>query len=84
MRIDQTRVSTIERNLIRERTQAGLEAARARGGKGGKWLKLDDKKHALAVELYRKKEYRVDEICGAVGISKPTLDACVRGADAAG
>ena len=49
-------LAEFERNLIRERTHAGLEAARARGRKGGRRKKLDDKQRALAVDLYRKKE----------------------------
>ena len=73
-------LAEFERNLIRERTHAGLEAARARGRKGGRKPKLDDKKRAMAVELYRKKEHAVGEICQMVGITKPTLYAYVRGA----
>ena len=73
-------LAEFERNLIRERTKAGLEAARARGRKGGRRHKLDTRKRALAVELYRGKKHTVDEICGMVGISKPTLYAYVRAA----
>jgi DNA invertase Pin-like site-specific DNA recombinase len=45
-----------ERNLIRERTQAGLEAARARGRKGGRPKSLTGKKVAMAQELYNNKQ----------------------------
>jgi DNA invertase Pin-like site-specific DNA recombinase len=71
-------LAEFERNLIRERTRAGLEAARARGRKGGRKPKLDAKKRALAVDLYQGKKHTVAEICGMVGISKPTLYTYVR------
>ena len=77
-------LAEFERNLIRERTHAGLEAARARGRKGGRRPKLGDKQRALAVELYRQKKQTVAEICQAVGISRPTLYAYVRQAKGQG
>lgn len=66
-------LAEFERNLIKERTHAGLEAARARGRKGGRPPKLDAKKVELAKSLYNSKEHSVLEICELVGISKPTL-----------
>jgi DNA invertase Pin-like site-specific DNA recombinase len=48
-------LAEFERNLIRDRTHAGLEAVRARGRKGGRRKKLNDKQRALAVELCRRK-----------------------------
>jgi len=66
-------LAEFERNLIRERTYAGLAAARARGRQGGRRKKLGDKQHAVAVDLYRQKKRTIDEICKAVGISRPTL-----------
>jgi DNA invertase Pin-like site-specific DNA recombinase len=71
-------LAEFERNLIRERTRAGLEAARARGRKGGRKPKLDDRERVMVVELYRQKKHTVGEICQMVGISKPTLYAYVR------
>jgi DNA invertase Pin-like site-specific DNA recombinase len=76
-------LAEFERNLIRERTRAGLEAARARGHNGGRRPKLGDKQRTLAVELYRQKRQKVGEICQALGISKPTLYAYVRKAASA-
>jgi predicted DNA-binding transcriptional regulator AlpA len=35
--------------------------------------KLGDKQQAVAVELYRQEKHAIDEICKAVGISRPTL-----------
>jgi DNA invertase Pin-like site-specific DNA recombinase len=71
-------LAEFERNLIRERTKAGLDAARARGKKGGRRKKLDERKRSLAVDLYRQKKHTLVEICQAVGITKPTLYAYVR------
>ncbi|RAH96281.1 transposon DNA-invertase [Acuticoccus sediminis] len=73
-------LAEFERNLIRERTQAGLAAARARGRLGGRPSALDADKQALAVQLYREKKLTVARICAMMGISKPTLYAYVRAA----
>lgn len=71
-------LAEFERNLIRERTMAGLEAARARGRKGGRKKALDPDKRRIAVDLYKEKKMTVREICELMGISKPTLYAYVR------
>ena len=71
-------LAEFERNLIRERTRAGLEAARARGKKGGRKPKLSDKQRKLAVDLYQQKKHTLDEICEMVGITRPTLYKYVR------
>ena len=71
-------LAEFERNLIRERTHAGLAAARARGRTGGRPKSLDARQKALAVDLYRQRNHTVAEICRTVGISKPTLYAYVR------
>ncbi len=68
-------LAEFERNLIRERTMAGLRAARARGRVGGRPRKLDEKKTDLAYRLYDEKQYAVKEICQMIGVSKPTLYA---------
>jgi DNA invertase Pin-like site-specific DNA recombinase len=66
-------LAEFERNLIRERTQAGLEAARARGRNGGRPKALDRKKVELAYELYDAKKHTIREVCQILGISKPML-----------
>jgi DNA invertase Pin-like site-specific DNA recombinase len=66
-------LAEFERNLVRERTQAGLTAARARGRKGGRPKLLDPAKRQLAVKLYAEKQHTIGEICRMMGISKPTL-----------
>lgn len=71
-------LAEFERNLIRERTHAGLEAARARGRKGGRPRVLDAKKREVALTLYHAKKHTVMEICKMMGISKPTLYSYLR------
>lgn len=66
-------LAEFERNLIRERTTAGLVAARARGHKGGRPKALDLAKRQLAVRLYSEGQHTIVEICKLMGISKPTL-----------
>jgi DNA invertase Pin-like site-specific DNA recombinase len=66
-------IAEFERNLIRERTHAGLSAARARGRLGGRPKTLDTQKVALAKRLYEEKKHTVKEICNLVGVSKPCL-----------
>ena len=71
-------LAEFERNLIKERTLAGLQAARARGRKGGRPPSLDAEKRKLAVKLYNDKNYSVNQVCQVMGISKPTLYKYVR------
>ncbi len=66
-------VAEFERDIIRERTMAGLQAARARGRNGGRPKALDEKKLALASKLLRDKETPIADVCEAVRISKSTL-----------
>ncbi len=70
-------LAEFDRNLISEWTRAGLEAARARGRKGGRPKKLDAEQREIAINLYNRKEHGVEEICRTLGISKPTLYAYV-------
>jgi DNA invertase Pin-like site-specific DNA recombinase len=67
-----------ERQLIQERTQAGLRVARARGRLGGRPKALQADKRQLAVQLYQEKKVAVKDICALMGISKPTRFAYVR------
>ena len=76
-------LAEFERNLIRERTQAGLTAARARGRKGGRPHALNSDKRDLAVRLYSERKMPIAKICSMLGISKPTLYGYVRSAEEA-
>tara|TARA_R110001583_G_scaffold186189_2_gene346820 strand:+ start:11902 stop:12600 length:699 start_codon:yes stop_codon:yes gene_type:complete len=66
-------LAEFERNLIRERTHGGLQAARARGRKGGRPKSINKDKQALAVKLYQEKKHTINQICEMMEISKPTL-----------
>jgi len=69
-------LAEFERDLIIERTQAGLTAARARGRTGGRPKGLTpsaEKKATAAAALYSKGELSVNEIADNLGISKATL-----------
>ena len=66
-------LAEFERNLIKERTNAGLQAARSRGKKGGRPKVLTDNKLEMARKLYADKGNSIDEICKTLGISRMTL-----------
>ena len=70
-------LAEFERALIRERTRAGLQAARARGRKGGRRKRLNPEQRAHTVELYRSRQHTVKQICSLMGISRATLYAYV-------
>ena len=74
-------LAEFERELIRERTQAGLSAARARGRVGGrpKGLSSQAEATAMAAEtLYREKRLSVSAIADKLHISKSTLYGYLR------
>ncbi len=66
-------LAEFERDLIRERTQAGLRAARARGRHGGRPRALDAKTLAVARSLHRDPSNTVGDICRTLGISRATF-----------
>ena len=66
-------LAEFERNLIRERTRAGLTAARARGRQGGRKKRLDPAKRAVALRLYHERQHTVEEICRMMGVGRSTL-----------
>jgi DNA invertase Pin-like site-specific DNA recombinase len=66
-------LAEFERDIIRERTNAGLQAARARGRKGGRPRVLSGKKLAHLQELYSNKNNSISEICKTLNISRATL-----------
>ncbi len=71
-------LAEFERNLIRERTQAGLKAARSRGRKGGRPKALSEDKRALAVKLYEEKKHTIAQICEMMNVTKPTLYSYIK------
>lgn len=66
-------LAEFEKDLIKERTMAGLSAARSRGRMGGRPKTLNEDKRKLAVQLYHEQNISVRKICEMMGISKPTL-----------
>jgi DNA invertase Pin-like site-specific DNA recombinase len=62
-----------ERELIRERTIAGLKAARARGRKGGRKYKLSKTQVRLVEAAMKNRDTSVKELCKELNISKATL-----------
>ncbi len=77
-------LAEFERDLIRERTNAGLAAARAKGRVGGRPRKLKTNgKVALARQMFADQSHSVSEICAALGISRATLYRYVKEAKSA-
>ena len=66
-------LAEFERDIIRERTQAGLTAARARGRKGGRPKALTPRTVQQAKTLYNDRTYSIDEICRTLHVSRATL-----------
>jgi DNA invertase Pin-like site-specific DNA recombinase len=66
-------LAEFERDIIRERTNAGLSAARTRGRRGGRPKALSPKKAEMARKLFADKSNSVSDICKTLGISRMTL-----------
>jgi DNA invertase Pin-like site-specific DNA recombinase len=62
-----------ERDLIRDRTMAGLAAARARGRKGGRPAKLNDIQISLAREMYAEKKHTMAQIAETFRVAPATI-----------
>lgn len=76
-------LAEFERDLIRERTQAGLAAARARGRKGRRPKGVDEKKRKAALALKNDPTRSVTEICEILGISRNTYYKYTRASEKA-
>lgn len=66
-------LAEFERDLIRERTDAGLKAARARGHNGGRPSLLDTRQVKRMIEMYKAQKNTVGEICKIYEISRPSF-----------
>ncbi len=66
-------VAEFERDLILERTMAGLEAAKARVRHGGRPRALDENRAKLARSLKDEGEHSVEEIGSMLGVGRSTL-----------
>ena len=72
-------LAEFERNLIRERTMAGLKAARARGKPSGRPPKITGKDLAMAKALMADKSNTVEDIAKRFGVNRSTLYRLTRG-----
>ncbi len=66
-------LAEFERDLIRERTKAGLDSARARGRVGGRKPVLTTEKAAAARRMYDSREVPISQIARVLGVSRSTL-----------
>ena len=66
-------LAEFERDIISERTRAGLAAARARGRVGGRPRKMTEKKFEQAKVLMKDHRNSIPDICKLLDISKSTL-----------
>jgi DNA invertase Pin-like site-specific DNA recombinase len=66
-------LAEFERELISERTRAGLASARARGRKGGRKFKMTPAKLRLAMSAMGRKDTIVTDLCEELGVSTQTL-----------
>lgn len=71
-------LAEFERALIRERTHAGLQAARARGRHGGRKTIMTPAKLAVAQRLVADGEHTMSDIATTVGVSRSTLYRAIR------
>jgi len=66
-------LAEFERDIIRERTIAGLKAARERGRIGGRKRIMDKNMIRMAKTLMADPKSKVEDICATLGVSKATL-----------
>ncbi|MEM8579605.1 MAG: recombinase family protein, partial [Pseudomonadota bacterium] len=66
-------LAEFERSIIRERTRAGLDAAKARGRTGGRPKKLTDADLKAAKAMLADDDFTVDEVAARMGVSPATL-----------
>lgn len=66
-------LAEFERNIIRERTRAGLQAARARGRKGGRKPALTERQVREIRVLLADPEIQVSDVARRYGVSRTTL-----------
>jgi DNA invertase Pin-like site-specific DNA recombinase len=71
-------LAQFERDLIRERTNAGLAAARARGRHGGRPRRLTERQVALARAMLRDRAAKVADVCATLNVSRTTLYRALR------
>ncbi len=71
-------LAQFEREIIRDRTMAGLAAARARGRNGGRPSKLSPDQVRAARRLYDEREHTVEQIGSMFGVSRTSIYRALR------
>ena len=71
-------VAEFERDIIRERTRAGLKAARARGRKGGRPRVISDHQLKAIFSVYDQNQTSISELCSMFKINKQTFYGYLR------
>lgn len=66
-------LAEFERDLIRQRTVAGLQAARERGRIGGRRPKMSDSQNIIAQQLFNERHHTVGEIAKSLNVSRSTI-----------
>ena len=66
-------LAEFEREIISERTRAGLKAARARGRFGGRPKKLNEEQTQMVKKMWKDHTIPIEEICRTFNISRATL-----------
>uniref|UniRef100_UPI003982F011 recombinase family protein n=1 Tax=Gaiella sp. TaxID=2663207 RepID=UPI003982F011 len=66
-------LAEFERELISERTNAGLASARARGRTGGRPYKMTPAKLRLATASMGQPDTKISELCTELGVTRQTL-----------
>jgi DNA invertase Pin-like site-specific DNA recombinase len=66
-------LAEFERDIIKERTKAGLHAAKLRGKVGGRPAVIDSKKLSIAKTMHANPKITVNEICKSINVSRATF-----------
>ncbi len=75
-------LAEFERDQFKERSQAGMAAARARGKVGGRKFKLNSSQTAQLLRMFADRDISLGEICRTFSIGKTTIYRCVERAHA--
>ncbi len=74
-------LAEFERDLLRERTLAGIASARSQGRLGGRPRALDAKQIAQAKAMHKSGKIPLNEICAKLGVGRTTLYRYLKGAE---
>lgn len=66
-------LAQFEREIIKERCLAGMEAAKAKGKQGGRPMKMSKEQVTIAKALLNEEKYSIKEVCSKLGVGRTTL-----------